>query len=92
VADRADELDVRLSIRTTYDTKRRIAKAAAHHGMSISKYMKMCVVQHMQTHDLWDLPGRVNQQVIGTEKRSRLSDLNEIKDPDVKEGRQTIFR
>ena len=84
--DRPDEDNVRLSIRTTFDTKRRIAKAAAHHGMSISKYMKMCTVTHMVEHGLWDLPGRVNQQRAGDEHRSRLSRINEIEDPDDKEN------
>ena len=84
--DRPDDDNVRLSIRTTFDTKRRIAKAAAHHGMSISKYMKMCTVRHMVDHGLWDLPGRVNQQRAGDEHRARLSRLNEIEDPDDKEN------
>jgi hypothetical protein len=85
--DRPDDRDVRLTIRTTFDTKRRIARAAAHHGLSISKYMKLCTLAHMNEHGLWDLPGRVNQQPAGTEKRPRLSDINETKDPDDKEIR-----
>ena len=81
-SDRPDHRDVRLTIRTTYDTKRRIARAAAHHDLSISKYMKLCTIEHMLDHDLWELPGRVNQQRAGKEKRPRLSSINETKDPD----------
>lgn len=87
MGDRPDDRDVRISIRTTLDTKYRIARAAAHHGMSISKYVKLCTLAHMDEHGLWDLPGRVNQQQQGKEKRRRRSSINETKDPDEQEGR-----
>jgi hypothetical protein len=86
-SDRSDDRDVRLTIRTTVDTKRRIARAAAHHDLTISKYIKLCAIEHMLTHDLWELPGRVNQQNAGDEKRPRLSRIHETKDPDDKEIR-----
>jgi hypothetical protein len=85
MADRPEVDDVRISIRTTLDTKYRIARAAAHHGLSISKYMKLCTLAHMDEHGLWDLPGRVNQQAQGTEGRPRWSSITETKDPDDKE-------
>ena len=87
MGDRPDDRDVRISIRTTFDTKYRIARAAAHHDMPISKYMKLCTLEHMHTHGLWNLPGRVNQQRAGEEKRPRLSRINEMKDPDDQEIR-----
>ena len=80
--DRPPDRNIRISVRTTLDTKARIAKAAAHHGMPISTYMKLCTVEHMQAHGLWSLTGRVNQQKPGKEHRPRLSDLREVMDPD----------
>lgn len=90
MGDRPDHRDVRISIRTTYGTKRRIAKAAAHHGLSISKYMKLCVVEHMRHHNLFDLPGRVNLQTPGTEWRPRLSNIREVDDPDEQDGKRFL--
>ena len=88
--DRPEHRDVRISIRTTWDTKRRIAKAAAHHGLSISKYMKLCTLQHMREHHLYGLPGRVNQQTPGNEGRPRLSDIASEEDPDEQDGRRFL--
>jgi hypothetical protein len=90
MGDRPDERDIRISIRTTLDTKYRIARAAAHHGVSISKYMKLCTLEHMEQHGLWNLPGRVNQQQQGKEGRPRRSSINETKDPDEQEGRNFL--
>jgi len=89
--DRPPDRDVRISIRTLPDTKRRIAKAAAHHGLSISGYMKRCTIQHMEEHGLWDLRGRVNRQDPKDAKRPRLSDINEVKDPDEQEEGRVVL-
>lgn len=90
MADRPDDRDVRISIRTTIDTKLRIARAAAHHGLSISKYMKLCTLEHMDEHGLMAVPGRVNQQPKGNERRPRRSAIADRKDPDEYNGR--VFR
>ena len=80
MGDRPADRDVRISVRTTYDTKYRMVRAAAHHGLDLSTFMKLCTLRFMYDTGLWTLPGRVNDK--GRDERPRWTQLHETHDPD----------
>jgi hypothetical protein len=46
-----------LSVSVTPDQKKRIHKAAAHEGLTLSQFVRAITIEYMETNGLWDLRG-----------------------------------